>query len=163
MKRLVILLLLINTLSPILFAQSKKRQARIDSIRHEVFEMFDDTTKVNGLLTLGVSMAIYKPDSAILHYNQALEISQRLNFPKGIANSYFRLGQIIYQVKNDHAGGIAYYQKVLDTDYIPLKSQMYGSIRELYVARWYLQQYKKCRQCDILPKSRYRNIRIPEK
>lgn len=128
MKRLVILLLLINTLSPILFAQSKKRQARIDSIRHEVFEMFDDTTKVNGLLTLGVSMAIYKPDSAILYYNQALEISQRLNFLKGIANSYFRLGQIIYQVKNDHAAGIAYYQKVIDTDYIPLKSQMYGSM-----------------------------------
>lgn len=115
-----------------IYGQDANRLRKIDSIRFEVFKMPEDTTKALGLVTLSRRMAIYKTDSAILHAEQGLKLSQHLQYVRGIANAYHLLGQIRYQVKNDHVSGIAYYQKALDTGYPKLKSTLYASMASHY-------------------------------
>jgi hypothetical protein len=123
--------MLVGVLGEVL-GQDANRLRKIDSIRFAVFKMPDDTTKALGLITLSRRMAIYITDSAILHSKQGLELSQRLQYVRGIANANMLLGQILYQVKNKHTIGMAYYQKALDTGYPPLQSKLYSFMAAHY-------------------------------
>ena len=92
MKTTLIVLTLLF-LPPALLAQ-KKEQARADSLRQELHAARHDTTRVKILNTLASNMLkTGKADSAVLLSSSALNLSKRINFIRGEADSYFSIGQ----------------------------------------------------------------------
>jgi adenylate cyclase len=71
------------------FAQTEK----IDSLRSVLKIADDDTNKVNILNTLSYELLYSNTDTTIYLATQAKELAQQLNYPKGIASAYLRLGQ----------------------------------------------------------------------
>jgi adenylate cyclase len=71
------------------FAQTEK----IDSLRSVLKIANDDTNKVNILNTLSYELLYSNTDTTIYLATQAKELAQQLNYPKGIASAYLRLGQ----------------------------------------------------------------------
>ena len=76
-------LLLMNSLS--LTGQSLNER---DSLRHLVMNSREDTLKVWNYISLGQMYESNKPDSAIWFYEQALNLSRRLGYTRGIISYY---------------------------------------------------------------------------
>jgi len=76
-------LLLMNSLS--LTGQSLNER---DSLRHLVMNYREDTLKVWNYISLGQMYESNKPDSAIWFYEQALNLSRRLGYTRGIISYY---------------------------------------------------------------------------
>ena len=58
----------------------------------------EDTLKFQELFTIGFNNVYAKPDTGLAYAKQALEFSQKLNYPLGEAASYFVLGEILSQL-----------------------------------------------------------------
>lgn len=67
-----------------------------------------DTTKALSLAQLSLTVVYSKPDSAMLVVQQALALSQKINYPTGICKSYNRLG-IVYDVLGKYDSAIYVY------------------------------------------------------
>jgi tetratricopeptide (TPR) repeat protein len=73
-----------------------------------------DTARVKLLLNYVKDNFLTHPDSALLQYaNEALEISENVNWPKGIAMSYQRLGIVYTYVVPDLSNALNSYQKAI--------------------------------------------------
>jgi serine phosphatase RsbU (regulator of sigma subunit) len=90
-----ILLLLICPLATLL-AQNHK----IDSLRMVLPRQKDDTSKVNTLLSLAAELETTSPDSSLLLSRQALVISRKADWQKGIIGAIYDIGVYTY-VKGD--------------------------------------------------------------
>jgi hypothetical protein len=72
----------------------KKEQVRADSLQKVLQTTKQDTTRVNTLNTLASDLLkTSKADSAIALSSSALNLSKKINFTRGEADSYFTLGQ----------------------------------------------------------------------
>ena len=112
MKKLrLILLILLTSLGRHLHAQLQEQQ-RIDSLLSELPITTEDSNKVNFLIDLSFTYCSINPDKGINYGNQALKLSQKLNWKKGIANSNSKIGNNYY-MKSDNSHAFDYYFKAL--------------------------------------------------
>lgn len=89
----LLLLILMNT--PCLLYAQKNEQELIDSLQLVIKKTRTDTTRANALNAISWQlMNRTEYDSAMESAKVALTISQKVNFKKGIAASYFRVGLI---------------------------------------------------------------------
>jgi len=87
MKTKILILLFLPGYSH-LFAQSAMR----DSLLKVIQSSTADTNKANALYELGFSYVNSSPDSVLFYGTQALELSKKINYQKGIANADYALG-----------------------------------------------------------------------
>ena len=89
------LLLLFLITTPCLLNAQKNEQELIDSLKLVVKNTTTDTTRANALNAMSWQlMNRTEYDSAMVSAKAALTVSQKVNFKKGVAASYFRLGLI---------------------------------------------------------------------
>ena len=79
---------------------SSAQQSNIDSLQKALLASGDDTGKVNLLNTLANDLARTNPDKAADYANEALSLSEKLNFKKGAGSSLHRLAIIDYYQGN---------------------------------------------------------------
>jgi two-component system NtrC family sensor kinase len=112
MKKLLFLLLIAVTCS-LGFAQSRQT---IDSLKIQLTKTKPDTSRINVLLKLGKALGRSSPirnaDSATRYTNQALELSQKINYRIGEAEALLILGDINY-ISFYSVSAVENYQKSL--------------------------------------------------
>lgn len=87
--RLISLLFLCGVLFNSVQAQN---QQKIDSLLNVLKTAKEDTNKVNRLNAIGWELMNINPDTSILLSTQALQLAEKNQWKKGIANSYNQLG-----------------------------------------------------------------------
>lgn len=85
------------------------QQNKIDSLLSLLKKDKEDTNKVNHLNVLARELGSTNPDTSILLSTQALQLSEKQNWKKGVARSFHELGWF-YTVKSD-------YSKALDCNF----------------------------------------------
>lgn len=85
----------------------------IDSLKLVLGSCKEDTTKVNVLISICKNEYRTSQDSAIFHGNEALKLSEKLGFQKGIAYSYKYIGMGYYFLEN-YTETIKFWLKSLD-------------------------------------------------
>ena len=86
----------------------------IDSLKQVLYMSNEDTLKVNTLISICQNEYRLAPDSAILHGNEALNLSEKLNYSKGMANAYKYIGMGNYFLGN-YPETIELWQKSLSS------------------------------------------------
>ena len=81
------------------------QETNVDSTQHSLDAMPDDTVKVNMLINLSENAAWSDVRSAERYATQALKLSEKLKFEKGLAYSKFRLSEVFidsdYKITED--------------------------------------------------------------
>jgi adenylate cyclase len=90
----------------------KQGQAAIDSMLQALPKQKEDTSKANLLTALSFTYQTINPDEGIKYGRQALELTTKLQWEKGIGNANNRLGNNYYG-KSDYLKAIEYYQEAL--------------------------------------------------
>jgi two-component system, NtrC family, sensor kinase len=143
MKKLLFLLLLAVTCS-LGFAQSRQT---IDSLKIQLTKTMPDTSRINVLLKLGKALGLPSPirnaDSATRYTNQALELSQKINYRNGEAEALLILGSI-NQASSIRVTAIENYQKSLKI-YEELNDTLgiIRSLRGFSLIHWLKKDYRK--------------------
>src|SRR5690349_22605915 len=88
-------------------------QYSIDSLRAVLKTTGEDTNRVNTLSQLSYEIINSNTDSAIYLANQVKNLSEKLNYQKGIASAYYRLGQA-YNNLGDYGESQSYLSKALE-------------------------------------------------
>lgn len=121
------------------------QNAKIDSLIAQPETFTRDTALVSTLNALARELMYQNPDTSILLSNQALTLSEKLQFKMGAGKSYHNLGVFSY-IKGDYIPALDYYSKALalwdtlektsDKNLIPRilnsKSGAYGNIGVVY-------------------------------
>ena len=66
----------------------------IDSLQNVITNAKEDSNKVNSLNALAMELRNNNPDTAIYYAKQALVVSEKIKFTKGIAEAYLWIGTI---------------------------------------------------------------------
>jgi tetratricopeptide (TPR) repeat protein len=106
MKRLLIILLIFGTVKSI------AQRTQIDSLLQVVASQPSDTNKVNQLHELVLMFSAVDPDSAMAFAKQALSLSEKLNWQKGIALSHHKIGRL-YDGKGEYRLALNEYNSAL--------------------------------------------------
>jgi len=85
---------------------------KIDSLKNELNSAKEDTTKVILLKEIGLNLLRSNPDESKERALEALELSKRLNYPKGVAAA-FNLLALNEEHRGNYAKTIDYYIKAL--------------------------------------------------
>ncbi|OFX23209.1 MAG: hypothetical protein A2033_13900 [Bacteroidetes bacterium GWA2_31_9] len=104
-KNILILLVLFIYFSDVSIA---KRGFSNDSLFVKLEKQSEDTQKVNILLRLSEKNLSNSPEKSFAYANQALDLSLKLNYKKGLAASYNDLG-IHFFYKGDYNQALEYY------------------------------------------------------
>jgi signal transduction histidine kinase len=91
--RIILFCILNAIVSQQIFAQPNKA---IDSLLNVLKMAKEDTNKVYTLIALGMNYAAENPNEGLKCNNAALQLATSLNFRRGMAASYFRIGNINY-------------------------------------------------------------------
>ncbi|MCD4744708.1 MAG: tetratricopeptide repeat protein [Bacteroidales bacterium] len=98
-----------------------QQQEKIDSLNQALNNAVEDTTKINILFDLFWEYRRIDPDTALNYASLSLELSKKINYSSGIANSLFCIG-IIYKSRSDFkrakellSESINYYKKTGDS------------------------------------------------
>ncbi|MCO6489527.1 MAG: tetratricopeptide repeat protein [Phaeodactylibacter sp.] len=100
-------------LSVVAPATSWAQNARADSLKAAIADMGEDTVKVEVLLELSSAVFRSDPDTAIVYANQAMELSKRLNYPKGLGYALKNMG-LAHYVKGDFVEVLNYWHQSLE-------------------------------------------------
>jgi len=84
-----------------------------DSLKSVVEVAEEDTTKVETLISLSLSLVMTEPEQALDYAMQAKDLADTLNFNKGQANSLKYIG-ICYYYQGDYLNTINYWQQSLN-------------------------------------------------
>jgi len=79
---------------------SAQKDATTDSLLNLLSQKITDTTKVNVLNDLAQKVVDF-PDSSYRYASVALELAQKINFKRGLARSYSRMGEV-YNAKGNY-------------------------------------------------------------
>jgi len=108
-KKYLLLTKLLVLITGIAFSQSKS----IDSLSQIIKTAKDDTAKVSKYVELG---NLYEEDendkNALQQYTQGLQLSEKLNYKKGIAISLYEIGGIYYD-ESSYAKSFEQYNRAL--------------------------------------------------
>ncbi len=74
--------------------QAKAQEKRIDSLKTILTKAKEDTNKVKTLITLALALEGSKPDQAFTYANEALLLSQSLDFKRGTSICYHTMGSL---------------------------------------------------------------------
>lgn len=96
MKKIILLSCLALIVQQIVSAQTKK----IDSLLAILKTANEDTSKVNTLNILSYELLYSDADTTIYYANLAKELAEKLNYSKGSAGAYLRLGQVYNNLGN---------------------------------------------------------------
>ena len=107
--RLISLLFLCGVLFNSVQAQN---QQKIDSLLNVLKTAKEDTNKVNHLNAIGWELMNINPDTSILLSTQALQIAEKNQWKKGIANSYNQLGWFNF-LKGEFSFALEHYNKAI--------------------------------------------------
>lgn len=83
-----------------------------DSLKSVLTTLGDDTTKVNVLLEIGSQLFRSQPDEAIRYSEDAIALSEKVNFPKGQAYALKNIG-LAYYIKGNYPEVLNYWQQSL--------------------------------------------------
>lgn len=86
----------------------------IDSLKLVMGKYGEDTLKVKILITICQNEFRSEPDSAIIHGNIALKLSEKLKYGKGLAYSYKYIG-MGYYFQGQYSETIIYWEKSLNS------------------------------------------------
>ncbi len=87
-----------------------QENAVLDSLLKVYKTQADDTSKVATLQNLVQSYLYNQPKQALEYAQKSLELSQKLNYKKGIARSYYDIG-VYYSNNSQKDSTLAYYSK----------------------------------------------------
>ena len=96
-------------LCPFSFSQ----QTKVDSLLNILKTAKEDTNKVNTLNILGWELHLNKPDTSIILSNQALQMSEKQKWEKGIAKSSVYLG-VYNRLQGNYKQSLQHYSKALE-------------------------------------------------
>lgn len=85
---------------------------KVDSLKDLLNQTMADTSRVNTLIAICQNESRALPDSAIYHGNTALNLSEKLDYQKGVANAYKYIGMGYYFLGN-YWETINYWQQSL--------------------------------------------------
>ncbi|MEK6615010.1 MAG: tetratricopeptide repeat protein [Bacteroidota bacterium] len=94
---------------------SFSQQSPIDSLLALIKKDKEDTNKVTHFNILAWELSSSNPDTSIILSKQALSLAEKVQWKKGIANSYGHLGTYYY-FKADYPKALDYYLKALRID-----------------------------------------------
>src|SRR3990172_5624082 len=100
----------LSFLFPALFSFSQN--PAIDSLQKSLLTAKEDTNKVKLLNDISKFYLYYLPPKATRYADEALALSNKLNFKNGIAESYLNLGYACYR-RDDYNKEIEYIEKAL--------------------------------------------------
>src|ERR1051326_2427819 len=110
MKKIVCNLILFCLISH-LYSQ-KQGQARIDSLLQQMTKTREDSNKVKLLDDLSYLYKAINEDEGIKYGQQALSISKKIKWAKGMAEANEMIG-INYYSKSDYTRALEYYERAL--------------------------------------------------
>src|SRR3954453_17503254 len=114
-----------------------------DSLKNKLQHSAIDTNYVSTLLNLADAIVYDNTDSAMRYTNNALALSERLKWRKGVALSYNQKGNVYY-VLSDNLSAMDYFQKALTEAELlqnkRLEARVYNNIANIYSD---LKQYDK--------------------
>jgi tetratricopeptide (TPR) repeat protein len=87
-------------------------RAKIDSLKNELKYAKEDTNKVKLLLKLGMQYEYSIPDTAMFYNQKALNLSQKINLKKFIADCYLSFG-IVHRLQGANDTALVYFHKTL--------------------------------------------------
>jgi len=126
----------------LILSLSVRGQTRpIDSLKQKLVQAKSDSSKVHLLERLGYEYLYYKPDSALVYIDQAIEISTKSAYELGLAKAYNRKGTY-YIVKSKYPKAIEEFQKALP--YYKKEGDSTGiseSLGNIGVLDFYLRDY----------------------
>ncbi len=116
----------------------------IDSLRHVLSQYKTwDSNRVKTLLNFANIIIYNNPDSCMKYSEEAMQISQKIKWQKGIALSFREIGYVYY-ISSDNLQAMDYYLKALkagepiDNNYF--NATIYNNIANIYAD---LKDYKK--------------------
>jgi tetratricopeptide (TPR) repeat protein len=104
MKKILIIVVLI--LNYTCFSQSKNT----DSLSKVIHSSTSDTNKVKAFLSLSYALFFQNQDTGIVLVNSAINLSEKNHWQKGMALSYYTLGNY-YRMLNEYFFAIKFYEK----------------------------------------------------
>ncbi|MDX2415013.1 MAG: tetratricopeptide repeat protein [Bacteroidales bacterium] len=107
----LILLLLVFSFFPLVKAVPQNRQV-VDSLKQVIDVAKDDTNKVKLLFEIGEQYTNFAPDTALYHFQNALDLSQSIKAKSFIAKSLIRIGVTI-QNRGSYEDANEYFQQAL--------------------------------------------------
>ncbi|TAD98129.1 MAG: tetratricopeptide repeat protein [Bacteroidetes bacterium] len=131
--------------SNFLFAQS------LDSLKSVWKNVQPDSTKVDMLNNITLKMIFESIDSTLLYANLAYQLTQKINYPKGLARHYAMLG-ILYRTEGDYIQAVSYTIKGLEIyeklAYLRGIASSYVNLGLIYAAQnqydLAMENYQKC-------------------
>jgi two-component system NtrC family sensor kinase len=131
MKRFFILLIAVNS-SFMVFGQSR------DTLIQQIAIAKEDTSKVNLLNAISFSYAWSDADTSILYAQQAIDVAQKINFEKGVADAqqnmcaaFTTLGNFSRALDNAFKA-LTFYEKIDDQPNLQFTNQLIaGCYRDL--------------------------------
>src|SRR5580693_2802152 len=114
MKRVIVLLILLNVFQHRGFAQIKKK---IDSLQTVLLNAKEDSVKVNALIAITNTYNSREmlADSAIVYGNKVIELSMKINFKLGISRGNRGIG-LAYKNKAYYPKALKYFDAALKID-----------------------------------------------
>lgn len=97
MKEKLLFLLFLSAFPILLSAQKQKADSLINLL---MLSKKEDTSKVELLINLASSMNAYKPDSAIIYGQKALNLAIKINYTEGMANALKKLATSFRKIGN---------------------------------------------------------------
>ncbi|MDX2047581.1 MAG: ATP-binding protein [Chitinophagaceae bacterium] len=73
---------------------------KIDSLKHELFKVTEDTSRVLAMTNLANAYQSYRLDSCFYYAQQALMLARKIKFPKGEFEALFWMGNTLTMVGN---------------------------------------------------------------
>jgi len=138
--------LLLFCLFPLISFGQKEGQDRIDSLLTELPKHKSDSLKVKTLNDLSFSYQNIDPIAGQKHANEALKISQQINWNDGIAEAYRCLG-INYSIDSDYQKALLYYGKALKST--SNKKILNKILRNTGLIYTYQNDYKNAMDYDL--------------
>ncbi len=108
MKTKITLIIISLFYTTLIFSQNQK----IDSLQNLLTNHTEDTNKINILNDLSWEFRNINPDTSIIIANEAIKLSEKLNFRKGIAINQANIGAILKD-QSDYYSALKYYKKSL--------------------------------------------------
>jgi len=109
-KKSITLLFIILFVQNIIFAQNT---SKIDSTKHVIASLLDDTLKVNTINDFVWSIKMSNYDDAVKYGISSYELAKNLDYTKGIAYATKNLGAVYYYA-SDNKNAYDYYKISLD-------------------------------------------------
>ena len=119
-------------------------QDRIDSLLAQLPKASDDTSKVKLLTDLSFTYSSIDPDEGLKNGKQGLELAEKLNWKKGMANANRTIGVNYSYGKSDYQGSLEYYLKGLKLfEELGDKGGTAKILSNIGVVYWYQSDYPK--------------------